>query len=342
MSFASETKNELARIVPEKKCCMLAEIAGFMRVAGSIRLAGGGKFRIVMTTNNPAVARHYKTLIKTYFSVDAHLEMGQDQSLKKGNAYILTIGPENLSEQILRETGILMVKEGMNFISDGIYDGLIRTKCCRKAYLRGAFMAAGTVNNPEKDYHFEISVGTETLAKEMRRVINSFVDITAKIVTRKKGFGVYIKAGEQIKDVLAIMGASGQFFKFDEVMMMKELKSEAYRMNNLDNANIDKSLRAAENHINAIKKIEADAAVQMTFSYSVYDAGGTEQFSDDGSLKLDGGRYALLLSPMKLWCDGQTQWSYMAQVNEVYITDADSQEAQIYNPVYLMGLYKKG
>lgn len=92
---------------------------------------------------------------------------------------------------------------------------------------------------------------------------------------------------------------------------------------------------------NAIKKIEADAAVQMTFSYSVYDAGGTEQFSDDGSLKLDGGRYALLLSPMKLWCDGQTQWSYMAQVNEVYITDADSQEAQIYNPVYLMGLYKR-
>ena len=129
MSFASETKNELARIVPEKKCCMLAEIAGFMRMAGSIRLAGGGKFRIVMTTGNPAVARHYKTLIKTYFSVDAGLEMGQDQqSLKRGHVYMLSIGPEDLSEQILRETGILMVKEGMNFISDGIYDGLIKTK----------------------------------------------------------------------------------------------------------------------------------------------------------------------------------------------------------------------
>ncbi|MEE0773117.1 MAG: DNA-binding protein WhiA [Anaerovoracaceae bacterium] len=257
MSFASETKNELARIVPEKKCCMLAEIAGFMRMAGSIRLAGGGKFRIVMTTGNPAVARHYKTLIKTYFSVDAGLEMGQDQqSLKRGHVYMLSIGPEDLSEQILRETGILMVKEGMNFISDGIYDGLIKTKCCRKAYLRGAFMASGTVNNPEKEYHFEISAGTEILAKEIRRVINSFIDITAKIVVRKKSFGVYLKAGEQIKDMLAIMGASGQFFKFDEVMMMKELKSEAYRMNNLDNANIDKSLRAAEAQINAIRRIE--------------------------------------------------------------------------------------
>lgn len=92
----------------------------------------------------------------------------------------------------------------------------------------------------------------------------------------------------------------------------------------------------------AIKKIEADAAVQMTFSCSVYDVGGTPQFTDEGSLKLDGKRYSLLLSPMKLWCDGQTQWSYIAQANEVYITDADSDEAQIYNPVYLMGLYKKG
>ena len=75
MSFSLDTKNELARIVPEKKCCMLAEIAGFMRIAGSIRLVGLGKFEIVMTTSNPAVARHYKTMIKTYFSIDPKIVM---------------------------------------------------------------------------------------------------------------------------------------------------------------------------------------------------------------------------------------------------------------------------
>lgn len=256
MSFASETKNELARIMPEKKCCMLAEIAGFMRIAGSIRLAGGGKFKIVMTTSNPAVARHYKTLIKNYFSIDTSVGMGQDNSLKRGHAYILSIGPEDLSEQILRETGILMVKEGMNFISDGIYDGLIRTKCCRKAYLRGAFLAAGTVNNPEKEYHFEVSAGSEMLAKDLRRLLNSFVDISAKIVERKKGYGVYLKSGEQVRDAIGIMGASGQFFKFDEIMMMKGLKSQTYRLNNLDNANIDKAIKAAENQIKSIRKIQ--------------------------------------------------------------------------------------
>ena len=157
MSFASDTKNELARFMPEKKCCMLAEIAGFIRMCGSIRLAGGGRMKLALMTENPAVARHYKKLIKDYFDVDAGLEIDQGSSLKKTNRYILTLDDrrDQKAEIILRETGILMLRGGMNYISDGIYDGLIKTKCCRKSYLRGAFLASGTVSNPEKGYHFE-------------------------------------------------------------------------------------------------------------------------------------------------------------------------------------------
>lgn len=256
MSFATETKNELARFTPEKKCCMLAEIAGFMRVAGSIGLAGGGKFRILMTTVNPAVARHYKTLIKTYFSIDTEVEVGRMSTLKKNNEYILSIGPENLSEQILRETGILMVKEGMNVISDGIYDGLIKSKCCRRAYLRGAFLAAGTINNPEKSYHFEIKANTEALARDIRRLMNTFTDINAKTIARKKGYGVYLKKGEQVRDTLGIMEAGGMFLKFDDVMMMKELRAQSQRASNFDDANIDKALRASEEQMGWIRKIQ--------------------------------------------------------------------------------------
>ena len=149
-----------------------------------------------------------------------------------------------------------MVKEGMNFISDGIYDGLIRNKCCRRAYIRGAFMAAGTVNNPEKAYHFEIATSTEILAKELRRVFNTFDDISAKITTRKQGYGVYLKAGEQIRDMLAIMEAGNQYLKFDEVMMMKELRNQTRRVSNLDEANINKALEASENQVSWIRKIE--------------------------------------------------------------------------------------
>ena len=256
MSFSMDTKNELAHIVPEKKCCMLAEIAGFIRMCGSIRLAGGGKFRIITMTENPAVARHYKKMIKGYFGVDTELEVGAGNTLTKGRAYFLTIGPQELSEQILRETGILMVKEGMNYISDGIYDGLIRTKCCRKAYLRGLFLAGGTITDPEKAYHIEFSCASQNLAADVRKLINSFVDLHAKISPRKKNYAVYVKEAEQIIDILAIMGAHSQIFSFEDVRITKEIRNKANRINNCDNANIDKTLQAAEKQLAWIRKIQ--------------------------------------------------------------------------------------
>ena len=125
MSFATDTKNELAHIEPEKDCCKLAEIAGFIRMCGSLELEGFGRFKIVMPTDNPAAARHYKKMIKDYFGVDAPLEVGQSNTIKKGVTYILTIGPAQNSEAILREIGILMIKGGMNYFADGIYLSLI-------------------------------------------------------------------------------------------------------------------------------------------------------------------------------------------------------------------------
>lgn len=256
MSFSADTKNELAHVEPEKKCCMLAEIAGFIRMCGSIRLAGGGKFEIVTATEHPAVARHYKKMLKEYFGIDAELAVGQGSGLKKGRSYLLSIGPKNLSEQILRETGILMVKEGMNYISDGIYDGLIRTKCCRKACLRGIFLASGTITDPEKSYHLEFSCSSQILAGDVKKLINSFVDLHAKVSARKKNYAVYVKEAEQIIDILAIMGAHSQIFAFEDVRITKEIRNKANRINNCDNANIDKTLKAAEKQLSWIHKIQ--------------------------------------------------------------------------------------
>lgn len=256
MSFATETKNELAHIIPEKKCCMLAEIAGFIRMCGSIKLAGRGKFRIVTATENAATARHYKTLIKEYFGVEVTLEVGQGTALKKGHLYLMTIGPADLSEQILREIGILMIKEGMNYISDGIYDGLVKTKCCRKAYLRGVFLAGGIISDPEKGYHLEFKCNSEILASDVKKLINSFEGLHGKITRRKEMHVVYVKESEQIFDILAIMGAHSQVLAFEDVRMKKELRNQANRLNNCDNANIDKTLHAAEKQIGWIKKIE--------------------------------------------------------------------------------------
>ena len=261
MSFVQETKNELARVNPEKSCCKIAEIAGFIRFAGSIGIVGREKYRIVTTTPNLAVVRHYKSLIGEYFSVDPSIEAAEGAAFGKGKTYSITMGPEDLSEMILREVGILMARAGRNSITDGIYDELLRTKCCRKSYLRGAFLASGTVSNPEKSYHYEITTTSEVSARDLRRLINTFDDITPRIVKRRNRYGVYIKAREQIADMLAIMGASSQYFEYQDAMMKKDLLTHAHRAESLDNANIDKSLKAASEQVEWIRRIEASGGL---------------------------------------------------------------------------------
>jgi len=263
MSFAADTKSELIRIEVEKKCCILAEIAGFVRMCGTLKLSGGGKITIIMATENPAIARRYMKLMKDYFNINVDLEIGQGEGIRKGRAYFLKIPHEEKSEQVLRETGILMVREGLNYISDGIYDGLIKTKCCKKSYLRGAFLGVGTISAPEKGYHIEFVCNSETLANDVKKLINSFVDLHAKTVQRKNRYVVYIKESGQITDLLNIMGAHSHLLVFENVKILKEMRNKANRVSNCDSANLDKTINAAERQIEYIKKIEAKKGLKI-------------------------------------------------------------------------------
>lgn len=256
MSFSTEVKNELARTEPQKKSSQLAEIAGFVRVAGSIRLEGGGRFRIVLTTDNPAIARHYMRLFKEYFRIEPELEIGEASGLVKGHSYMLTIGPKAGSEQILRETGILLVREGNNYISDGIYEDVTKTKSDRKAYLRGIFLGAGSVTDPQKSYHLEMICATDILARDLTKLINTFVDLTAKIVERRGRYVVYMKNSAYIRDTLAIMGANSHVLVFDDVMIKKQMMNDTVRITNCDSANTDRTLDASQRQIAAILSLK--------------------------------------------------------------------------------------
>ena len=147
MSFASDTKGELCRIDPPKKCCELAEIAGFLRVSGSLRLSGRGQITILCSTESAAAARHYRSLLQDYFHISTELGAAEGSAMRKGHRYYLMIDPLSKSEEVLRETGILMIREGSNYISDGIYDGLIRTKCCRKDFWSTRKIRTATVKS---------------------------------------------------------------------------------------------------------------------------------------------------------------------------------------------------
>lgn len=256
MSFSATTKNELSRIELDRKCCMLAEIAGFIRMCGTIKLSGGGKLNVLLLTENPAAARHFKKLIKDYFGTQASLVIAKTTMLKKSHYYELIIDSEMNAEQILRETGILMVREGCNYISDGIYSDLIKTKCCRKSYLRGVFLGAGTISDPEKAYHLEIVCNSEILSNDVKKLINSF-GLHSKSVLRKNSYVVYLKEAEQIIDFLNILGAHGQLLDFENIRIVKEMRNKTNRISNCDSANLDKTINASVRQVENINLIEA-------------------------------------------------------------------------------------
>lgn len=261
MSFASDVKGELARLEIKKKCCMLAEIAGFLRVSSSIRLAGGGKFSILASTENAAIARHYKKLIEDYFNNDVGLGVGDSQkpgkSRSKGhNRYYLIIDPEEKSSQILRETGMMLVREGNDYFSDGVYAPIVKSKCCKKSFVRGLFLGCGTMSDPHKAYHLELVFSSEQLANDVRKLIGTFVDLSANIAQRKDSHIVYMKKAQYISDMLGILGADDAVLEFEDIRLNKSLLTETQRMMNCDDANMNRALSASEEQIAWIRAID--------------------------------------------------------------------------------------
>ena len=122
-------------------------------------------------------------------------------------------------------------------------------------------MGAGTVNDPSNSYHLEFVCASKTLANDLRRMINSFVDLSAKVVQRKDSYIVYMKNSQYISDTLAIMGASSQVFAFEDVKIKKGLVNDAVRITNCDNANTDRALDAAQRQLAAIRKIEMEKGI---------------------------------------------------------------------------------
>ncbi len=262
MSFSSEVKGELARIDCEKmkKCDMLAEIAGFLRVSGSLTLAGGGKLGVVAQTENAAIARRFKKLMKYYFKSNVSLAVGESQrpgNLKnKGHRkYYMNISPDEKSMQILRETGMMLIKEGDDYFSDGIYPPIVKTKCCKKAYIRGMFLGCGTISDPRKAYHLEFVIDKEQSAQDLKKLIGTFVDLEANIVKRGENYIVYMKRSAYISDLLALIGADDAVLELENIKINKENIRETQRLLNFDHANMDKSLIAAEEQIGWIRSI---------------------------------------------------------------------------------------
>jgi DNA-binding protein WhiA len=255
LSFAATTKKELTLITDAEACCEKAELSALIRMNGSVQLTSQ---RVVLdiSTENAAIARRIYTLIKKTYKLHTELLVRKKMRLKKNNVYIVRV-PGQVQELL---SDLKIVSEGFIFTT-GINKEIIRGNCCKRAYLRGAFMAGGSVNNPEgSSYHLEIASIYEEHCKALSQLANKF-DLNARCIERKKGFVLYIKEGEKIIEFLSIIGAHQALFKFEDVRIMRDMRNSVNRIVNCETANLNKTIGAAVRQIDNIKLLQKEVGL---------------------------------------------------------------------------------
>lgn len=249
MSFASETKKELVQIQSDN-CCAKAELAALIRMNGVISLSNKGLV-LDFATENAAIARRTLQLIKQLFDTEVDLLSRKKMQLKKNNVYIIRI--KKNARDIATELGIM--SESVGFVL-GIAKDLVEYDCCKRAYMRGAFLAGGSVNNPEtSSYHFEISTLDQELAEDLKDLANVF-SLNARVLQRKKGYIMYIKEAEKISDFLRVIEAYNAVLNFEDVRIFRDIRNSENRLNNCEIANETKTIAAAQRQIDNIELID--------------------------------------------------------------------------------------
>lgn len=231
-SYSKRVKSELLRIMPDKDHCRIAEAAGFFYLSGSVRYEED----IIHADLEGSILKKYFTLLKKTNIVCSY---GVGQKEIKGDEafrFLSLIGydrncPDRLPEEILSRD------------------------CCRKSFLRGAFLASGSVTDPDKGYHLEITARTKEEAHGIITVMASFL-CDGKMILRQERPVVYLKESGKIADILTAMGASAAMLDLENTKVRKEMNNTINRKVNCETANIGKMVDAAIRELNDIKLIE--------------------------------------------------------------------------------------
>ena len=247
MSYSSETKEELCRLEPDSVCCLLAELSGIVSAAGSVIYRGGGEKRLSIETENSSVARRVFRLLRDVFDVQPELVTVRRARLGGRSAHRIEIGGDEASF-VLEGCGIQMM------LRRSVPREVTVRKCCRMAFLRGVFLASGSVTDPEKEYHLEFVLGDEAFAAALAKLIARF-DLDAHMTTRRQMSLVYLKGQSEITDMLSIFGAQSARFAMEDVFIRKELRNNANRAVNCDSANMERAIAAAARQAEAIERL---------------------------------------------------------------------------------------
>ena len=254
MSFSAETKNELARVFSDNKCCNISELSAIVRLSGSIQIAGYKKLNLKISTELNSTARKVFKLLKSNFGINTEISVNKNQMLKRNSSYVLMITNDMGANELLRELGILSEEEGF-LAMNKVPENLVKDNECVRAFIRGAFLGGGSISDPEKNYHLEFVTNNEDFAKSLMELINS-LGFNSKTVSRKNNYVVYLKESEQISDLLNIIGAHQALLSLESTKIVKEMRNNVNRLVNCETANLSKTVNAAVRQIENIKYIE--------------------------------------------------------------------------------------
>lgn len=255
MSFSGKVKEELARQISPARHCQIAEFAAIFFLCGKIRRTPSGKFFIEIRTENLTVGKKSFILIKMAFDADIEIRI-RNHSLKPYTpAYYLVVRDSDMVSKILKSVKLLNESEDRWGDPSGVPYRLVQNTCCRRACLRAVFMVAGSVTNPEKGYHLEITVTSRQFCEQLQELLSSF-DIAAKITSRKKYYVLYVKEGSAIVDFFGVIGAHLALMDFENVRILKDVRNSVNRQVNCETANISKTVTAAARQIEDIQYIE--------------------------------------------------------------------------------------
>ena len=254
MSFSTETKNELSRVISENLEGKKAELSGIAKMSGTIQIVGYKKINLKISTELNSVARKVFKILKSDFNINTNIAVNKNQMLKRNNSYVLTVTSEMGSIELMKTLGLLN-KDDDFMPSYPIPKWVYDNEESKKSFLRGAFLGGGSISDPEKNYHLEFVSNNKEFAESLMKLINSF-GFNSKIVCRKNSYVVYLKESEQISDLLSMIGAFQALLSLQNTKIMKQMRNDVNRIVNCETANLSKTVNAAVRQVENIKLIE--------------------------------------------------------------------------------------
>lgn len=261
MSFSSKVKNEVCRYNELEEKEAMALLSAVMRASGTITFGRNKGMGFKVTTENAAITRLVFKTLKNILDIQTNIMIKKSNSFKKNNVYIIVVTREKDVKKLLEKTEVIKMEDVGFFINYDISENLVYDDNTKKAYIRGAFLGGGSVSNPEKTYHLEFVTNNEVYANKLSNLINSY-SLNSKVIQRKSNFIVYIKEGEQIADLLNIIGAHSSLLELENIRIMKDMRNNINRIVNCETANLSKTVNAAVRQIQSINLINKEIGLK--------------------------------------------------------------------------------